>query len=235
MTTMQIWFWEILAAAVLLLALSGLAIKFVRNFCLTVVCDLLGNNNSRALAGFLFAVLLTISAFIGGRGEPIFQERWDKTKESAEKVEASEGAKNLFWQAFTGDGEVVLKLDPPKAAQAKEEKDEPAGPRPSWWNWIAVLVAWPLAFGYFLWAFHDEVARAVSRVWQRRRATLHAEDNPAPAAEGGNAPAAAPAPQAPNNRNSRRGWSFWLDLLNDVLGEIAGEIFGKLMSRGVVR
>lgn len=227
MTTVQVWFWEILAAAVLLLALSGLAIKFVRNFCLTVVCDLLGNNNSRAAAGLLLAVLLTISAFIGGRGEPLLQERWDKAKESAEKVEASEGAKNLFWQAFTGDGEVVLKLDPPKAAPAKEDEEKPIGPRPSWWNWIAALVAWPLAFSYLLWAFHDEVARAVSRAWQRRRATLHAEDNPTPA-DGGNAPAAAPAPE-------KKGWSFRQDLLTDILGEVAGEIFGKLMSRGVVR
>lgn len=249
MTSTQIVFWMVLTAAAILPAVAGMILwaisclprmgwarygsEFIGNRYGVVAGELLGNNNARAAAGLLLAILLTISAFIGGRGEPLLQERWDKVKESVGKFEAFEEAKNFFWQA-TGDGEVVLKLDPPKAALAKEDDGKPTGPRPSWWNWIAVLVAWPLAFAYLLWSFHDEVGRAVSRVWQRRRATLHAEDNPTPA-DSGTAPA--PAPQATNNRNNgRRGnWSFSLDLLTDVLGEIAGEIFSKIMSRGVVR
>mgnify|MGYP000991502968 CR=1 FL=1 len=238
MTTAQVWFWlAVLATTAILPAVAGVAINFVRKHVFTVVCDQLGNNNARAAAGLLLALLLTISAFIGGRGEPLLQERWDKAKESAKTVEAPQGAKNFFWQAFTGDGEVQIGIepDPPQAVPDKEDEDKPTGPRPSWWNWIVALVAWPLAFGYFLWSFHDEVARAISRVWQRRRATLHAENNPTAPAEGGTAPAS--APQASGNRsngNNRRGWSFSLDLLTDIIAEVFGEIFAKLMSRGVV-
>ena len=79
MTSMQIIFWLIPVGAFLTPAMLWLTLgriwpglrDSIESFYANLFGELAGNNNARATAFIVLAVLLSISAFIGGFGRPL--------------------------------------------------------------------------------------------------------------------------------------------------------------------
>jgi hypothetical protein len=151
----------------------------IKTFHAGIVGDILFDNNARATAFFILAILLTISALIGGFGKPLMDDSVDSVVTSVRNWEPKklpmpkEGS--LLWGVLTRDGEI--KITPPvkvengdtTAVANKESKHYP-----SWWWWIVAFGSWLFAIVYLPLSRRDEVLQFIEDLWNRR-STIKAE------------------------------------------------------------
>lgn len=226
--TWQWILWSIVAAIVILpfpisFAL-GNAGEWIRGYYgreLRLFCQ---NNNTRARYGLYLMVLLVISAFLAGGGQPLLEEI-PKTEATLAKVKdafmPSDNQKRA-WSSLLYAGsdqepplQQTLLLPPPLPP--------PSTPKvySSWWHVIVAIAGVVIFPVYWLFSWREEIYAAALRVIRRRRAarTVHA-GGPAPGAP---APASTPTPAERSPEESRSSW------LKRILQEIGVEGFAEII------
>lgn len=129
MTIWQILFWIMMATFICLPIIIALVVSYFHQRIADLISGwyawkigrLIIDNNARAIAFFVLAILLTISAFIGGFGKPLLDDSVDSVVTSVKNWEPKklpmpkEGS--LLWGVLTRDG--AIKITPPDQATSK--------------------------------------------------------------------------------------------------------------------
>ena len=243
MTFGQIIFW---ISVILILALPAIvALTLIRLYPRAanvifswyggIAGDLCFNNNTRSVAFFILAIFLTISAFIGGRGEPLLSNEIATVTEKVSAVKLPDTFKDFLWKAATNDGEITIKEKAPevKKVVTPEKQAKPEIFWPSWWHWVVAIVVWLIAIVYFPLSRRDELFQLVGDLWNRHlttKAEATAVGDEQPTGVTGSVVAGATNAVATVGR-ATGGYAMWKDVFSNLFTDFIGSMFRKAVRR----
>jgi hypothetical protein len=189
MTTMQIAFWIGITAIFALPAIIALIVSLFHQGLANMISGSYGwilgrlfiDNNARATGFFILAILFTISALIGGRGEPLLSNEIATVSKKVSAIKMPDTFKDFLWRAATNDGEITVKKKAPEP-EVKEVKKVTAPEKPakseifwvSWWHWILAITVWVIALLYLPASRRDEFFK-IFKDWWNGPNTIKAE------------------------------------------------------------
>ncbi len=248
MTFGQIIFWVGIAVIFALPAIIALVISqfdqgtanMIFGWYNGIVGDLRLNNNTRSIALFVLAILITISAFIGGFGKPLLDDSVNSVVTSVKNLEPKklpmpkEGG--LLWGVLTRDGEI--KITPPSQTEKNADTEvtqasvvSKSRKYASWWWWLAVPISWLVAIIYLPISRMDEVFEMIDDLWNRY-STAKAEsiipgDQQSASVDGGASMVAKATTAITGVAGAAGGYKLWKDVFGNWVYDKLKSLYSK--------